>query len=148
MEDIEQHLRNVHSDPSREVPLGDCSRLEPEDPPETPLDTKEPSLSEVQHVVKKARTGSAPGPNGIPYRVYKMCPGILRKLWSLLRVIWRKGKIPDCWKRAEGIFAPKEEGLEEYWSVPDHFSAQRRGEDILCSPSQATDNVPYRQQLR
>ncbi|XP_052224084.1 uncharacterized protein LOC127839738 [Dreissena polymorpha] len=32
MEDIEQHLRNVHSDPSREVPLGDCSRLEPEDP--------------------------------------------------------------------------------------------------------------------
>ena len=113
MEDIEQHLRNVHSDPSREVPLGDCSRLEPEDPPETPLDTKEPSLSEVQHVVKKARTGSAPGPNGIPYRVYKMCPGILRKLWTLLRVIWRKGKIPDCWKRAEGIFAPKEKDSKD-----------------------------------
>ncbi|KAH3798386.1 hypothetical protein DPMN_151985 [Dreissena polymorpha] len=37
-----------------------------------------------------------------------MCPGILRKLWSLLRVIWRKGKIPDCWKKAEEIFAPKE----------------------------------------
>ncbi|KAH3826316.1 hypothetical protein DPMN_128215 [Dreissena polymorpha] len=40
-------------------------------------------------------------------------------------------------------YSPKGEGLEGYWSVPDHFSAQRRGENILCSPSQATDNVPY-----
>ncbi|XP_052233232.1 uncharacterized protein LOC127846096 [Dreissena polymorpha] len=113
MEDIEQHLRNVNSDPSREVPLGDCSRLESEDLPETHLDTKEPSLSEVQHLVKKARTGSAPGPNGIPFRVYKMCPGVLQKLWSLLKVIWRKGKIPDCWKRAERIFTPKEKDSKD-----------------------------------
>ncbi|XP_052261255.1 uncharacterized protein LOC127865289 [Dreissena polymorpha] len=105
-----KHVKRQYrkSKEEEKVPLGDCSRLEPEDPPETPFDTKEPSLSEVQHVVKKARTGSSPGPNGTPYRVFKMCPGILRKLWSVLRVIWRKGKIPDCWKRAEGIFAPKE----------------------------------------
>ena len=45
--------------------------------------------------------------------VYKMCPGILRKLWTLLRVIWRKGEISDCWKRAEGIFAPKEKDSKD-----------------------------------
>ena len=67
MDEIQQHLKNVHSDAMREEPLGDCPRLEPEDPPDTPMNIKEPSLSEVQQVVKKARTGSAPGPNGIPY---------------------------------------------------------------------------------
>ena len=56
---------------------------------------------------EEARTGSAPGPNGIPYKVYKMCPKLLRRLWNFLR---RKGKVPECWQQAEGIFTPKEKG--------------------------------------
>ena len=67
-------------------------------------------MKEASDVVKKARSGSAPGPNGIPYKVYKMCPMLLRRLWTLLKVIWRKGKVPDCWQQAEGIFTPKEKG--------------------------------------
>ena len=70
----------------------------------------EPSFKEITEVVKIARTGSAPGPNGIPYKVYKMCPKLLRRLWNLLNVIWRKGKVPECWQQAEGIFTPKEKG--------------------------------------
>ena len=37
-----------------------------------------------------------------------MCPKLLRRLWYLLKVVWRKGKVPDCWQQAEGIFTPKE----------------------------------------
>ena len=59
-------------------------------------------------MVRKARSGSAPGPNGIPYKVYKKCPKVLRKVWQLFRVMWRKGTIPSCWKEAEGCFVPKE----------------------------------------
>ena len=68
----------------------------------------EPTLGEVKDIIKKARFGSAPGPNAIPYKVYKMCPRILKRLWRLLRVVWRKGEVPEAWKEAEGIFTPKE----------------------------------------
>ncbi|XP_052281306.1 uncharacterized protein LOC127878820 [Dreissena polymorpha] len=108
MAHIEEHLRQVHSDPDRLIPLGDCPRLEPVVPQTSPLECKEPSLLEVKEVVRKARMGSAPGPNKIPYKVYKMCPLLLRRLWNLLKVIWRKGIIPDEWLHAEGIFTPKE----------------------------------------
>ncbi|XP_060076611.1 uncharacterized protein LOC132556244 [Ylistrum balloti] len=37
-----------------------------------------------------------------------MCPKLLKRLWRILRVTWRKGKIPECWQTAEGIFVPKE----------------------------------------
>ncbi|XP_021365777.1 uncharacterized protein LOC110458420 [Mizuhopecten yessoensis] len=106
--DIEQHLRETHGDEDRGIPLGNCPRIEAEEPPEFPLDTKEPTWKEIQDVVKKARTGSAPGPSGIPYKVYKKCPRLLRRLWQLLRKVWKKGKIPPCWQKAEGCFVPKE----------------------------------------
>ena len=62
--------------------------------------------------MKKSRSASAPGQNGIPYKVYKKCPRILKHLWRLLKVVWRKGKIPSCWQQAEGCFTQKEEKLE------------------------------------
>ena len=55
-----------------------------------------------------SKKGSAAGPNGIPYNVYTMCPLLLRRVWTLSRVVWRKGKIPSCWQVAEGIVTPKE----------------------------------------
>jgi len=39
-------------------------------------------------------------------------PLLLRRLWNLLKVIWRKGKIPDEWQREEGIFTPKEKNFK------------------------------------
>ncbi|XP_052224708.1 uncharacterized protein LOC127840340 [Dreissena polymorpha] len=37
-----------------------------------------------------------------------MCPLLLMRLWRLLKVVWRKGDVPEAWKDAEGIFTPKE----------------------------------------
>ena len=108
MQDIQQYLKDTHSDPFRNDPLGNCPRTEPVSEPTTPLDVKEPSFKEITEVVKKARIGSAPGPHDIPYKVYKMCPKFLRRLWNLLKVIWRKCKVPECWQQAEGIFTTKE----------------------------------------
>ncbi|XP_069133240.1 uncharacterized protein [Argopecten irradians] len=72
------------------------------------MDIREPTMKGVSEVVKKARTASAPGPNGIPYKVYKKCPKLLHRLWKLMKVVWRKGRIPSCWQAAEGCFVPKE----------------------------------------
>ena len=51
------------------------------------LDMSEPKLHEVMSTLKKARAASAPGPNSIPYRVYKNCPNLAKQLWRLIKVI-------------------------------------------------------------
>ncbi|KAJ3614742.1 hypothetical protein NHX12_018312 [Muraenolepis orangiensis] len=66
-------------------------------------------LKEVREVVHKARASSAPGPSGTSYKVYKYCPKLLLCLWYILRVFWRRGRIPDQWRVAEGVWIPKEE---------------------------------------
>ena len=106
--EVEQHLSDVHSNECKGLTLGECDRIEPVSEPSIPLDEREPTWKEVQEVVKKARSGSAPGPNGIPYKVYKKYPKLLRILWQLLKKVWKKGAVPTSWRRAEGCFVPKE----------------------------------------
>ncbi|XP_019639899.1 PREDICTED: uncharacterized protein LOC109481744 [Branchiostoma belcheri] len=111
-EDIEAHLRKTHGDDNREKPLGDLDGLPDPEQPTHEMDCSEIRLAEVKEVIKKARAGSAPGPSGIPYKVYKKCPKLARRLWKLLKVVWRKKKIPESWKKAEGLFCAKQENAE------------------------------------
>ncbi|XP_030008310.1 uncharacterized protein LOC115431800 [Sphaeramia orbicularis] len=108
-EDVEAFLRETHNDISRNQALDANPNIDSIDMPGKELNISEPSWKEVQEVVKKARTGSAPGPSGIPYKVYKKCPMLLRRLWKLFQRIWKKGIIPSSWKKAEGCFVPKDE---------------------------------------
>ena len=102
----------MHSDPNREVRLEQFEQLiEPEEPNQ-PFDEAPPKYKEVVDIVKKARGASAPGPNGVPYKVYKNCQRLTRHLWKLIRVIWRRGRLADSWYKAEGCFIPKEENSE------------------------------------
>ena len=107
-DEVEGHLRLTHSDQNRNEPLGDLQNLEDAEEPKEALKLSEPTWKETQEVVRKARGASAPGPNGVQYKVYKNCPLILRHLWRLLKAVWKKGKIPEEWKFAEGCFTPKE----------------------------------------
>jgi len=86
LEEVKKYLYDTHSDVNRED-AWDCDRIDPALPPEMQLVTTEPTLGEVKYVVKKARWGSAPGPNAIPYKVYKMCPLLLKSLWRFLKVV-------------------------------------------------------------
>ncbi|KAI8482700.1 hypothetical protein Bbelb_395800 [Branchiostoma belcheri] len=88
VEDLEAHLKATYSDPEKDRPLD--------------------SPGEVLAAVKRARAAAAPGPNGVPYRVYKMCPKTLRVLWKLMQVAWRKKCVPVSWRRAGGVLIPKE----------------------------------------
>jgi hypothetical protein len=73
------------------------------------FNVSEPKFSEVTNFVNKARAASAPGPNGIPYKVYKKCDALRKYLWRLLKVVWRKDSVPLSWSKAEGVYIPKEE---------------------------------------
>ena len=77
-------------------------------------------MKELNDVIRKERAASAPGPNGIPYRVYKKCRKLRRRLWKMLKVIWRRGKLADAWHFAEECFIPKEEhskGLHQFRTI-------------------------------
>ncbi|KAK0131594.1 hypothetical protein N1851_033696 [Merluccius polli] len=65
--------------------------IRPPEPAEA-FHLREPLLKEVQGVVRKARSRSAPGPSGTSYKVYKHCPKLLHRLWRTFKVIWRRGK--------------------------------------------------------
>ncbi|XP_053332775.1 uncharacterized protein LOC128506382 [Clarias gariepinus] len=108
-EEINHHLTQMYSDSCRMHELGECNTLIDPPEPEVQFNTSDLQLKEVREVVHKARASSAPGPSGTSYKVYKYCPKLLQRLWKILRVFWRKGKIPDQWRVAEGVWIPKEE---------------------------------------
>ncbi|XP_067284127.1 uncharacterized protein [Pseudorasbora parva] len=107
--EIDRHLRDTFCDRSREQDLGHCQHLIDPPAPTLDFDRKEPSWKEIQEVIKTARASSAPGPSGVPYKVYKNCPKLLHRLWKILKVIWRRGKVAQQWRFAEGVWIPKEE---------------------------------------
>lgn len=62
----------------------------------------------MEKIVYQVRTASAPGPNGVPYKVYKNAPDVCRFLWRLMQTVWQKRSIPKVWHRAGRVLIPKE----------------------------------------
>lgn len=65
--------------------MGQCNILIHPPAPVTEFDNRELLLKEVQEVVKRARSSSAPGPSGVTYKVYKYCPLLLKQLWKIIK---------------------------------------------------------------
>ena len=77
VEEINHHLNITFSDPLREQDLGPCEALEKPPEPVAQFNTSELTLKNVKEAVMATRSGSTPGPSGVPYRVYKQCPRLL-----------------------------------------------------------------------
>ncbi|KAJ8360173.1 hypothetical protein SKAU_G00166980 [Synaphobranchus kaupii] len=119
-EEIDHHLRNTYSNNAREQDLGNYRALITPPEPTSEFNDKEPTLKQVQEIVRSARTSSAPGPSGVPYMVYKRCPRLLYRLWRILKVIWRRGKVAQQWRFSEGVWIPKEENssnIEQFRTI-------------------------------
>lgn len=107
-EELEEHLEKGNHDPKRHEQIVIPHDIPPIQPPEFNLETGPPKWKEVESTVRRARSASAPGPNGVPYKLYKNAPDVLRYLWRLMRIVWQKGIIPKGWRRAGGVLIPKE----------------------------------------
>lgn len=119
-EEVDLYLHNMLRDAEREKDLGECDILTRPPAPDIELNCSEPSWKEVQEILKAARASSAPGPSGVPYKVSKWCPNLLRQLWKILQVIWRKGRVAQQWRHAEGVWIPKEENarnIEQFRTI-------------------------------
>ena len=71
--ELDKILKSLHADPSRDIPLPPLEGLP--DPPavKVEFDTSPPSFESFMAVVKTRRNRSRPGPNIIPYKLYKKC---------------------------------------------------------------------------
>ncbi|KAK3779423.1 hypothetical protein RRG08_015824 [Elysia crispata] len=112
-EQLETHLRKTQSDPDREIPLSEPAGLVWPDAPGEEFNSKPPSLKEINAVVQKARVKSAPGPNGVPYLLYKRCPNVLKRLHKILRGAWSNLKINEQWMSADGVYISREQNSTE-----------------------------------
>ena len=111
--DLEEHLKESFTDDRHQEEVMLPPDMPPVNPPEHELDISLPRWSEVDKTVRRERAASSPGPNGVPYRLYKSAPDVLRFLWKLMRVVWQKKEIPTSWRRAGGILIPKEKDSSE-----------------------------------
>ena len=114
---LEEHLLKTYSDALRHESLQERVDIPAVPLPTSPFCLASPSLEEVRGVVRKARNRSAPGPNGVPYLLYKRCPKTLYLLHSLIQRAWSSATVDDEWKKAEGVYIPKEKdskGLNQF----------------------------------
>lgn len=107
--EIDHHFHTTFDDTLRDHELGPCREVVAPPEPATQFNSAEPTLMEVKEAVRAARSSSAPGPSGVPYKVYNQCPWLLKCLWKILRVIWQRGKVAAQWRYAEGVWILKEE---------------------------------------
>ncbi|GFO40433.1 polyprotein [Plakobranchus ocellatus] len=103
------HLKKTYSDPTHEIPLEETTGLVWPAVPGIKFDSKTPSLQKVIAVVNKARAKSAPGPNGVPYLLYKRCPNVLKNLHKILQSVWKNINISKEWMAVEEVYITKEQ---------------------------------------
>ncbi|XP_012941474.1 uncharacterized protein LOC106012602 [Aplysia californica] len=68
---------------------------------------------QVNAFVKKARAKSAPGGDGVSYKVFKYCDTLRHTLFEMLRGLWKDKEIVKDWCRVEGVYLPKEQNAKE-----------------------------------
>ena len=106
--EVEDFLEKAHSDKERDTPLEEIDGLYSFPEPENKYNCDPPSWKEFKNVLRHAKMNSAPGPNGVPYKLYKNCPRVANILYNYLREMWVQNKVAKSWRRAEGVLIPKE----------------------------------------
>lgn len=110
---LEEHLKKACTDDRYQEEIMLPPDMSPLSPPVHQLDTCLSRWIEVEKTACRARAGAAPGPNGLPYRLYKNANDFLRIHWKLMKVVWDKKEIPTAWRWAGGIIIPKEKDSSE-----------------------------------
>ena len=112
-EDFDAHVKQTYSDPRREEPMPYMEGLKYPTAPGFDFPLGPLWEDEVDNFVKKARAKSAPGGDGVSYKVFKYCKNLRHSLFCMLRDLWDEKELVDEWCTAEGIYLPKEANAEE-----------------------------------
>ena len=106
-ETLDKNLKESLSDPMKGIPIELLSD-HPEAPPLlSEMSNKSFRETDYTNILSSRRNGSKPGPNGIPYKVYKKCPRLQEFLWTIILYCQRKAFVPIQWKVSFTSFIPK-----------------------------------------
>ena len=76
------------------------------------------SYDDFLNLLSSRRNASAPGLNGILFKVYKKCSKLSKILFQILKCAFSKGLILQQWRSAGEIYIPKSKAPSEN-SIPD-----------------------------
>ncbi|XP_035826308.1 uncharacterized protein LOC106012167 [Aplysia californica] len=112
-EELDAYVKQTYSDSRREEPLPYMRGLKRPAAPVVKYYLGPIREKEVDEFVKKARAKSAPGGDGVSYKVFKYCDTLRHTLFEMLRGLWKDKEIVKDWCRAEGVYLPKEQNAKE-----------------------------------
>ena len=92
-EELDAHVRQTYSDPNRDEPLSDMRGLKRPTAPGVSYQLGPIREKEVDEFIRKARAKSAPGGDGISYKVMKYCDKQTHHFQNAKRPVERQG---DC----------------------------------------------------
>ena len=105
--DLDQHKSSSLTDIYYDVPLAIFEDLPDKPPLQKSFLTNCFSFKQFFQILSTRRNASSPGLNGIPYKVYKICPKINKFLFKIFLSCMNKGIIPLQWQSAKEIYTPK-----------------------------------------
>ena len=104
---LDQHKSSNLIDNNYDIPLGNLEDLPPEPLLLKKFDKSYFSFDDFLQILSSRRNASAPGLNGIPYKVYKKCPKISKFLFKIFQTCFKRCEIPIQWRSAQEIYIPK-----------------------------------------
>ena len=88
-------FRETYSDNIRGMTYKHPPNIQRPGKPHCPFKTNPPTTEEIITSLSRKRNAAAPGPNGIPYLVYKKIPFLKHHLSIILQEMWPNFELPD-----------------------------------------------------
>ena len=95
--DLDQHKSFNLFDTNYDTPLGNMEGLPPEPPLLKKFNKSSFSCDDFFAILATRRNASAPGLNGIPYKVYKKCRQKRQFLLKIFHACFKRREIPIQW---------------------------------------------------
>lgn len=112
-EDADKFFKNEYSDKNRSTEFIKLEGLPQTSKPDVEFTMGKLDRNQFDSKLKSRRNKSSPGPNGVPYVVYKRCPRITHIIYRILSKLWDKKVIPQQWRIGEAILIPKTEDVSD-----------------------------------
>ena len=110
-EDADKFFKNEYCDRERGSVFEKLAGLPEADEPTKLFDMEKLDWNTFQEKLRTRRNKSSPGPNGVPYTVYKRCPRVTWIMFRILCSLWKEQRVPLQWRIGEAILIPKTEDL-------------------------------------
>ena len=107
LQEAERFFKERYTDDKRTEKVDFPNFLDPPEYPKHQLYAAAPTKHEFESYLKSRRNKSSPGPDGIPYTIYKKCPKVRGFLIQLLMKLWIEAVIPEYDRQAVKLLLPK-----------------------------------------